>query len=309
MSRGNLSDRRLWRVQFDSYRVLGGENRDNMSNQDNEGIEIKLLLEAIYLKYGYDFRGYAQPTIKRRILHRVSSSGLKSISEMQHRILHDEQFFETLFLDLTVNVTEMFRDFSFYQALRKKIIPMLKTKPFLKVWHAGCATGEEVYSLCILLKEEGLYEKTRIYATDVNEEVLKKAKEGIYPIDRMKAYTLNYRKAGGLASFVDYYTARFDYAIMESSLKENIVFADHNLATDGVFGEMDLIFCRNVLIYFTKELQDRVFRLFRDSLCPGGFLCLGSKESIRFSECSNDFENVVKKEKIYKKERKSSIKL
>lgn len=275
-----------------------------MSNTENERIEIKLLLEAICLKYGYDFRNYAKASIKRRILHRLQLSGLKTISEMQYKILSDKQFFEILLQDLSINVTEMFRDFSFYQALRKKVIPTLEAKPFMKVWHAGCATGEEVYSMAIVLKEEGMYEKTRIYATDFSEEVLKKAKEGIYPIDRMKAYTHNYKKAGGQASFADYYTARYDHAIMENSLKGNIVFADHNLATDGVFGEMDLILCRNVLIYFTRDLQDRVFKLFRDSLYPGGFLCLGSKESIRFSEYSDDFEDVVKKERIYRKKRK-----
>lgn len=268
---------------------------------NNENIEIQLLLQAIYLKYGYDFRDYAKASIKRRILQRLSKSDLKSISEMQHRILYDEQFFSSTLLDLSINVTEMFREPSFFRTVREKIIPILKKKPFIKVWHAGCATGEEVYSIAILLKEEGLYEKTQIYATDFNQDVIKKAKDGIYSIKGMKEYTRNYKKAGGLSSFADYYTARYDYAIMENSLKENIVFADHNLATDEVFGEMDLIFCRNVLIYFTRELQDRVIRLFRDSLCEGGFLCLGSKESIRFSEHSSDFEDVALGEKIYRK--------
>lgn len=268
---------------------------------NNENIEIQLLLQAIYLKYGYDFRDYAKASIKRRILQRLSKSDLKSISEMQHRILYDEQFFSSTLLDLSINVTEMFREPSFFRTVREKIIPILKKKPFIKVWHAGCATGEEVYSMAILLKEEGLYEKTQIYATDFNQDVIKKAKDGIYSIKGMKEYTRNYKKAGGLSSFADYYTARYDYAIMENSLKENIVFADHNLATDEVFGEMDLIFCRNVLIYFTRELQDRVIRLFRDSLCEGGFLCLGSKESIRFSEHSSDFEDVALGEKIYRK--------
>ncbi len=270
---------------------------------NNESIEIQLLLQAIYLKYGYDFRNYAKASIKRRILQRLSRSGLKSISEMQHRILYNEQFFSSTLLDLSINVTEMFREPSFFSAVRGKIIPILRKEPFIKVWHAGCATGEEVYSTAILLKEEGLYESSRIYATDFNQDVIKKAKDGIYPISSMKGYTRNYKKAGGLSSFADYYTARYDCAIMENSLKENIVFADHNLATDEVFGEMNLIFCRNVLIYFTRELQDRVIRLFRDSLCDGGFLCLGSKESIRFSEHSNDFEDVALGEKIYRKKK------
>lgn len=268
---------------------------------NNESIEIQLLLEAIYLKYGYDFKNYSKASIKRRILQRLSRSRVKSISEMQHKILNDEQFFSSLLLDLSINVTEMFRDPSFFGAVREKIVPILEKEPFFKVWHAGCATGEEVYSMAILLKEEGLYEKTQIYATDFNQDVIKKAKDGIYPMSSMKEYTRHYKNAGGLSSFTDYYTARYDYAMMKNSLKENIVFADHNLATDEVFGEMNLICCRNVLIYFTRELQDRVIRLFRDSLCDGGFLCLGSKESIRFSEYSYDFEDVALGEKIYRK--------
>jgi chemotaxis protein methyltransferase CheR len=272
-----------------------------MSDTENEKTEMQLLLEAIYLKYGYDFRDYAKASIRRRILRMLSLSGLKTISEMQHKLLYDKEFFETLLMDLSINVTEMFRDPSFYRALREKVIPELKKFSFIKIWHAGCATGEEVYSMAILLKEEGLYEKARIYATDFNEEIIKKAKEGIYAVDRMKEYTCNYQKAGGLASFADYYTARYDHAIMNTFLKKNIIFADHNLVTDAVFGEMNLILCRNVLIYFNRELQNRVFRLFRDSLCKDGFLCLGAKESVRFSEYSDEFEDVVKKEKIYRK--------
>lgn len=267
----------------------------------NENIEIQLLLQAIYLKYGYDFRNYAKASVKRRILQSLTRSGLKSISEMQHRILYDEKFFSTTLLDLSINVTEMFREPSFFRAVRERVIPLLRNEPFIKVWHAGCASGEEVYSLAILLKEEGLYERTQIYATDFNQDILHKAKDGIYSLGNMREYTQNYKKAGGLSSFADYYTARYDNAIMDSSLRENVVFADHNLATDGVFGEMNLIFCRNVLIYFDKELQERVIGLFRDSLCDGGFLCLGSKESIRFSEYSRDFEDVALGEKIYRK--------
>ena len=274
---------------------------------NNENIEVQLLLQAIYLKYGYDFRNYARASIKRRLMRSLSKSDLKSISEMQHKILYDEQFFSSTLLDLSINVTEMFREPLFFRAVREKVIPILKKEPFIKVWHAGCATGEEVYSMAILLKEEGLYERTQIYATDFNQDVLKKAKDGIYPITSMKEYTRNYKKAGGLSSFGDYYTARYDYAIMDNSLKVNIVFADHNLATDEVFGEMNLIFCRNVLIYFTRELQDRVFRLFRNSLCEGGYLCLGSKESIRFSEQSSDFEDVALGEKIYRKKKGAGI--
>jgi chemotaxis protein methyltransferase CheR len=268
---------------------------------ENENIEIKVLIEAIYLKYGYDFRNYSKASIKRRILHRLSLSGLKTISEMQHKILYDKQFFEILIQDFSIKVTNMFRDPSFYKAIRKKIIPVLKELPFIKIWHAGCATGEEVYSTAILFQEEGLYDKTIIYATDFNEAVIKKAKDGIYSADRLKEYTHNYQKAGGKSSFADYYSAKYDYALIDKSLKKNIVFAEHNLVTDWVFGEMNMIMCRNVLIYFNRDLQNHVIRLFIDSLCKNGFLCLGSKESIRVSEYSDDFVDFIKKEKIYRK--------
>ncbi len=274
---------------------------------ENEKIEFDLLLQAIYKKYGYDFRNYSKASIRRRIRRRFSRSGLKTISEMQHKLLNDKQFFEVLLLDLTVNVTEMFRDPSFFKTIRETVIPELKKQPFIRVWHAGCSSGEEVYSTAILLNEEGLYKNTLIYATDVNEAVLDKAKKGIFSIDRMKDYTRNYRNAGGIASFADYYTARYDHAIMDNSLKKNIVFSDHNLVTDDVFGEMNLIICRNVLIYFSSELQERVFRLFWESLRSGGFLCLGSKETIRFSTYSDDFENVAEGEKIYRKNGKLTL--
>ncbi|MGB5157233.1 MAG: protein-glutamate O-methyltransferase CheR [Desulfobacterales bacterium] len=267
----------------------------------NENIEVKLLLEAIYLKYGYDFRNYSMASIKRRLFHRLLASELKSLSEMQYKLLYDTAFFETILLDLSINVTEMFREPSLYLALRTKVVPVLETYPFIKIWNAGCSSGEEVYSMAILLKEEGLYQRAQIYATDFNEVILNKAKEGIFSIDCMKKYTFNYIKAGGKYSFSDYYTAKYDSAIIERDLKTNVVFADHNLVTDGVFGEMNLIMCRNVLIYFDRKLQNRVLNLFCESLCHGGFLCLGSKESLRFSECADDFENVVKGEVIYRK--------
>lgn len=269
----------------------------------NESIETDLLLDAIYLKYGYDFRNYAKASIRRRIHHRLSLSNLKTISEMQHKLLDDKEFFATLLLDLTVNVTEMFRDPFFFKTLREAVIPELKSLPHIKVWLAGCSSGEEVYSIAILLKEEGLGQNSLIYATDANEIIINKAKKGLFPIDKMKGYTRNYKNSGGLASFADYYTAKYDYVIMDNSLKKNIVFSDHNLVTDAVFGEMDLILCRNVLIYFNKELQDRVFGLFCESLHPRGFLCLGSKETIRFSTCSDGLEDVVVGQKIYRKKR------
>ena len=264
-------------------------------------IEVQLLLEAIYLKYGYDFRMYTKTHMKRRIEHALAKFRLASLSEMIHRVLHDEDFFGALFLDLTVNVTEMFRDPFFYQTLRDTVIPELRKIPFIKVWHAGCATGEEVYSFAIVLKEEGLYDRVQIYATDLNEVVLQKAKKGIFPINTIREYTANYQKSGGKFSFADYYTAKYDSVILDKSLKERVLFSDHNLVTDGVFGEMNIIICRNVLIYFSKPLQRRVVRLFSNSLAHGGFLCLGTKESIRFTGHDEDYEVVANREKIYRK--------
>ena len=234
-------------------------------------------------------------------MHRLAMSGITRVSEMQHKVLYDVSFFESLLLDFSINVTEMFRDPSFYRALRQEVIPVLRTYPYIKIWHAGCATGEEVYSMAILLKEEGLYERSQIYATDFNQVVLQKAKEGIFPIENIKEYTVNYQKAEGKESFSAYYTAKYDSVIINQALKKNILFADHNLVTDGVFGEMNLILCRNVLIYFDKTLQNRVIGLFYDSLCRNGFLCLGSKESLMFSDYNSGFEHVVKEEKIYRK--------
>lgn len=277
--------------------------RRQMATEENKNIEIQLLLEAIYMKYGYDFRSYARASIKRRILHMLSISGCKNISEMQHQLLQDTNFFNKILLNFSINVSEMFRDPKFYKALRKKVVPVLKTYPFIKIWHAGCSTGEEVYSMAILLKEEDLYERTQIYATDFNEVVLEKAKEGIFPVNQIKEYTSNYQKAGGMESFANYYDAHYEFAKIDKSLKKNIVFADHNLSTDGVFGEMNLIICRNVLIYFNRDLQNHVIKLFRDSLVHFGFICLGAKEDLSFSEYKDDFEAVAAKERIYKKKK------
>ncbi|GBC60838.1 chemotaxis protein CheR [Desulfonema ishimotonii] len=273
----------------------------DQTERENQNIEIRLLLEAIWLRYGYDFRNYAPAHLKRRILHHLAVSGTKNISEMQHRVIRDRPFFGALLSALSINVTDVFRDPAFYLTVRREVGPVLATWPFFKIWHAGCATGEEVYSMAILLKEEGLYEKSQIYATDFDEQALRKARQGIYPIDRINAYTSNYQRAGGRHSFADYYTARYDSILFEQSLRRQIIFADHNLVTDGVFGEMNMIVCRNVLIYFDKDLQHRVIRLFADSLVPGGFLCIGPKETLRFSECSDRFETVGEQEKIYKK--------
>jgi len=273
----------------------------NLSNLENEDLEIRLLLEAIFLKYGYDFRDYSKAHLKRRIMHRLSLSEINSISQMQHKVLYDRVFLETLLNDFSINVTEMFRDPSFYKTFRQEVVPVLKTYPFIKVWHAGCSSGEEVYSMAILLKEEGLYDRTQIYATDFNVEVLEKAKQAIYPIDDIKDYTYNYQKSGGLTSFADYYIARYDSVILDHSLKKKIIFADHNLVTDSVFGEMHVIICRNVLIYFNRELQNKVFKLFYESLRYGGFLGIGTKESLRFSDYMEKFDTISENLKIYQK--------
>ena len=275
-------------------------NKQEIINK-NINIEIRLLLEAIYEKFGYDFRSYSKAHVKRRILYRLSASELKSVSEMQYKVLYEDGFIDILLKDLSINVTEMFRDPLFYKAIRDEIIPIIKTYPFFKIWHAGCSSGEEVYSMAIILKEEGIYDRAQIYATDFNQQVLKKAKEGIYHIDKIKEYTRNYQKAGGVNSFSDYYMAKYDSVILEKSLKKNIVFADHNLVSDSVFGEMNMIICRNVLIYFNSDLQNNVVKLFEESLMPGGFLCLGSKENLKLSESFSDFKVIDDKEKIYKK--------
>jgi len=272
-----------------------------VDEKDIENIELDLLLQAIYQRYGYDYRNYAKASVRRRVRYRMQQEGCGNIAELLHNVLYSPEYFERLFLDLSINVTEMFRDPQFYLAVRQFVAPKLREYPFLKVWHAGCSTGEEVYSMAVLLKEEGVYDRLQIYATDMNQMVLQKAKAGIYPINRQQMYTANYQKAGGKESFSDYYSAHYDHVVVDKSLRENILFSDHNLATDGVFGEMNLIVCRNVLIYFNRELQNRVFGLFYDSLCEGGYLCLGSKESIRFSDYANRFEDVVREEKIYRK--------
>ncbi len=272
-----------------------------MDNVDLEQIEINLLLEAVYQRYGYDFRHYNQASIKRRLRHHLIKTEFQTVSELIPAILRNPTFFQSLFFDLSVTVTEMFRDPWFFLALRQKVVPFLKTFPFINIWQAGCATGEEVYSLAILLKEEGLYERTRIYATDFNDAALEKARARIYPLERVKEYSLNYQKAGGQSSLADYYQARYESIIMDAGLQDNITFANHNLATDSVFAEMHLILCRNVLIYFNPTLQNRTFSIFQDSLCYNGFLCLGSKETLQFSEVQNNFIEFAAKEKIYQR--------
>ncbi|ABE50853.1 CheR family methyltransferase [Methylobacillus flagellatus] len=264
-------------------------------------IELRLLAEAIYLRYNYDFRDYTGSSQKRRVVQAVRAFGCKSVSELQARILHDADLFMQLLQFLTIPVSEMFRDPGYYACLREEVLPILRTYPSLKVWVAGCSTGEEVYSLAILLREEGLLERTIIYATDINPVSLDKARRGVFPLARMQLYTKNYHDSGGKQAFSDYYTAAYNGALFDRSLCENVTFADHSLATDSVFSETHLISCRNVLIYFNRKLQDRALGLFHDSLCHRGFLGLGSKESIDFSEYNKHFEAVQKRERIFRK--------
>lgn len=264
-------------------------------------LEVDLLLEAILKRHGYDFRSYARASVNRRVALLQQQSGCDSVADMIPRVLHDETFFEGLVRSFSITVTEMFRDPDVYRCLRQEVIPFLRTHPYFKAWHAGCATGEEVYSLAIMLKEEGLYPRATVYATDYNDDALAKAKEGVYALDNAKLFTKNYQSAGGTGSFSDYYHAQYGAMKLDASLKENITFANHNLVTDGVFSETHLVLCRNVLIYFNKDLQDRVLRLFSDSLVPGGFLCLGSKESLMFSDVRDDFEDVDREHRIFRK--------
>ena len=272
-----------------------------MIREDTTELEISLLLGAIYQKYGYDFRQYSKAHINRRIRNRMALSGLEDISQIQSKVLKDQSFAHELLQDLSITVTEMFRDQYFYKSLRENVIPILKTYPFIKIWHAGCATGEEAYSMAIIMQEEGLYERTTIYATDFNQHALNRAKEGIFSNALMKEYTINYQLSGGKEPFSSYYTSNYDNIIMNQSLKKNIVWANHNLVTDNVFAEVHLILCRNVLIYFENSLQNKVQKLFYDSLIYGGILCLGSKESLQFTDFYEKYMELDKKQRIFKK--------
>jgi chemotaxis protein methyltransferase CheR len=268
-----------------------------------ERVEIELLLEGVFRHYGFDFRSYAYASIRRRLWKRIEAERLDSISGLQALVLHDSQAMDRLLLDLTISVTAMFRDPDFYRAFRQEVVPLLRTYPFIRIWHAGCSTGEEVYSAAIVLEEEGLLDRARIYATDINDSVLKQAKSGIFPLNRMQEYTENYIKAGGERSFSEYYTAMYDGALFSPSLTRNTVFSQHNLVTDRSFSEFHMVFCRNVLIYFDRTLQDRVHSVFYDSLVMLGILALGSKESLRFSQYEDCYEMLHVKERIYRKVR------
>ena len=264
-------------------------------------IEFQLLVEAIYHLYHYDFRGYAAASLRRRLKGALGRFQCESVSQLQDRVMHEPKIFAALLDHLTVQVSEMFRDPTYFRALREQVVPLLRTYPSLKVWVAGCSSGEEAYSLAILLREEGLLSRTLIYATDINPHTLGRAEAGIYSIDRIAGFTINHRESGGTSSLSDYYTAAYGRAIFDKSLRERIVFSDHSLATDSVFAEVQLVSCRNVLIYFNRELQDRALGLFRDSLCRNGFLGIGSKESLRFTSVAGAFQAFVAKERIYQK--------
>lgn len=266
-----------------------------------EDLEIRLLLEGIHHVYDYDFREYAQSSIKRRLTHWLTESKFDTFSEAQSRLLRDRGLFENLLRGVTVNVTEMFRDPAFFKLVREQVVPFLKTYPFVKIWHAGCATGEEAYSMAILLNEEGMEGRYRMYATDINEAVLHTAEEGVMPLSEMKRFTQNYQQSGGTASFANYYTARYDRAVLSASLKKDIVFSSHNLASDAAFGEMNMVLCRNVMIYFRHSLKERCLKLFDDSLLPGGFLCLGLKETLERKSLSTTYEEMAPHMRIYRK--------
>jgi len=268
-----------------------------------EEVEIQSLLESIYRHTGFDFRDYAPSSLRRRIRDRVRAEKVNTVSGLQEKALHDPACLERLLLGLLVTVSAMYRDPGFYLAFRQKIVPILRTYPFVRIWHAGCSTGEEVYSMAILLHEEGLYNRCRIYATDINENVLKRARDAIYPLAAMKSYTAGYLQAGGTAAFSDYYTAQYDSVIFRSWLKANIVFAQHNLVVDGAFNEFHVIVCRNVMIYFNQSLQARVHNLFLSSLVRLGYLGLGSKESLKRTPVEGMYEVVDAQQRWYRRVR------
>lgn len=272
-----------------------------LQSEEIERIEIELLLEAVYRYYGYDFRNYALPFLQRRISHRVQKENLTSISALQEKILRDSRVIEGFLSDFSVNVTEMFRDPTFFKSFRTKIIPLIKDYPSIRLWHVGCSTGEEVYSMSILLHEEGIYEKTRIYATDINKNVLEKARLGSFPLNRMQLYTKNYIEAGGQRAFSEYYKAVDDKVFFHPFLQKNVVFAQHNLVTDQSFNEFDIIICRNVLIYFNKILQNHVHNLLYNSLSQSGFLGLGIREGIKFTSHEHCYGEFDASEKLYRK--------
>lgn len=271
-----------------------------MPRSRQEDMEIHLFVEAMRLRYGYDFSHYAKASLKRRVHGLKRIFHLEHVSELIPRLIWDETLLPQILANLSVPVTEMFRDPEVFLYLRHEVVPMLKSFPQIVVWQIGCATGEEVYSLAILLKEEGLYERTRIFATDINDVALAQAEEGIFPARKMQEYSKNYFKAGGRGSLSDYYHADYDLVKMDESLKSNIMFTHHNVVSDGVFSEAHLVLCRNVLIYFDRTLQNRVLKLMRDSLVRGGFLCLGSKETLELADVAKDFRALDAVKRVYR---------
>jgi len=264
--------------------------------------ELNELLSCIKLYYDYDLSGYARASLTRRVNRFLINTNIQKLPFLIEKLRSgDQNLFDHFLSELTVNVTEMFRDPSFYKALREHVIPKLNTYPHIKIWDAGCSTGEETYSLAILLKEEKVLKKSKIYATDINNRVLYTAKEGIYPLHLIQDYSKNYQKTGGSNDFADYYLAKYNNAIIDSEFKENIIFANHNLVSDSTFNEFNLIVCRNVMIYFQRELQEKVLQLFLNSLCMYGYLALGSKESLSLSKVRDHFEVVDAKDKIYRR--------
>jgi chemotaxis methyl-accepting protein methylase len=264
-------------------------------------IEIKLLLEGLYQMYGYDFRSYVRGSIGRRILYRMKAERLPTITALLEKVLHEPGVLERLLNDFSIRMTEMYRDPSFFAAFRNEVVPLLRDLPEVRIWHAGCATGEEVYSMAILLQEEGILEKTRIYATDMNEKALMAAQKGAFPLKKMQQYTKNYLKAGGKMAFSEYYTTDHQFAYFSSSLNEKLTFAQHNLVSDSSFNEFHVILCRNVMIYFDNALQQQVHSLFYESLAHGGFIGLGSKESILSMPKGMKYAEFNSTEKIYRK--------
>ena len=271
------------------------------SHESLEEIELQLLLEGVFRHYGFDFRNYAMSSLRRRVRNFMRDEDLGTISLLQDRLLHDRAWMDRFLYRLSVNVSAMFRDPPFYRTFRKEVIPLLRTYPFIRIWLAGVSMGEEVYSLAILLREEGLYDRCRIYATDINDAVLKKAKDGIYQLDLMQTYTNNYIRAGGTRSFSDYYTAAYDRVILKSSLRDNVVFAQHNLASDASFNEFHVILCRNVMIYFNSQLQSQVHHLLHDSLVMFGILGLGSKETMKFSPYEHAYQQIDDTSRLYRR--------
>lgn len=275
--------------------------KDLLTQEEREDIEVDLLLRAIYSVSGFDFQKYMRSSIKRRIQYRARLEKVSSISVLIEKVLYEKGFVEKMINDFSIQVTEMFRDPEFFLAFRSKVVPILKELPEIRIWHAGCSTGEEVFSMAILLKEEGLYDRSNIYATDINEKVLKQAEKGILPLNHMQAYTKNYLQSGGKQEFSKYYTTDYENAYLDPELLKNIVFFQHNLVTDSSFNEFHIVICRNVMIYFTSPLQNSVNQLFYDSLCDQGILGIGSKESLRSSPFSNNYEEIDSKQNLYMK--------